>query len=1096
MKNMARRLKEDDFEYLNGWIWDRSRAVRVELTKNYRRKEDIDTYMSCYEMCMRFHLVSMHLMARAKARGKEYSRNHDWEQLAATCNQITELWGTENVYVALDKKTPSPFKPSRVAEIHAYNIILGLKERDHREEVRRDSRVKTAHAIVRAAEDTKNPVMFWNLIRSSQVSYLMACAAATRFNAVRKDTLESMVKGYMVQKQRVDEWTSSKLVDILGFDNEDQVTMFCGAYGGEFEPDGEGSTRLRPETLNMRQIPVDLEKQYFSNYVEAKRHDRNLCAILLGYSLAQAHQEGLLDAVSERDEDSLFIPDSSASNTITFAKPTNGVSPPTSTPLNPFASAATKPNPPAVPSTPNPMNPFASAAAKLNSSEPMVPTAPSSNPFAAAANTNTLAKPATTDAFQASAATKANPFGTVTNQATKNPFGLPTTSNGFGLPKTASDTRTPATGDKPETTSTTSSLLPSTTGASPKFPNFSFSGPLNGLSETSTSSTPSTGSTMFTGFATSSASPAGTTLSATAPAFQNPSPTTLTSPTEDEKRERQEAEQAKAKAEEAQRRAREEEEQRVKAERQRAAEEQRRRAQEEQQRKALEEQARLRAAEQQRQIQIQKQQEAARRAEEERKQALQALGKHLMEDPRDGLLRQYIQNLVVNIVRNSEQALRRERQAQDNALADRMWEQKRTKLARDAFYKWCQVIDHRRRKAEARRIRERRRQLKAGIEAAKSSRATSVVSSAAPAPEVQPIVDTPVDQPLTVNPIGVTNNPANGVSRSSQPQKSSKSTQRNGEASTQPSGDFSKSYYEARSHVKATQAITDRTKTDYFKLRAMGMKPGSVQKRSFDSSEEESARQMEQKRIRRSTSTTMDPPPRFRQSLPPATSQPTYGGRQSLPAPTTDEERLARYQAIKASLSKSGHAPSHSLDGRMTASRPSTGCVGLGRSIGTATDERPAYWGRTSRFVPQHLYGQPDAIRAYRMQLSGKSSVGSQASPEGQTMKAPNPPNFLSSPIPTQQSYHPSTQTQREVAAEAAMVIEDDADEEDAGEDGVEEWDGYEDNEVDEEEMEDYDSEEEEEEYEPEDYEEEEVRRPQYAPTAGATEHDAIELSD
>ncbi|KAF2446112.1 hypothetical protein P171DRAFT_252294 [Karstenula rhodostoma CBS 690.94] len=1092
METMIDRLQGDSFEYLDGWIWDRSRAVRVELSKNYRRREDTESFLRCYEMCIRFHLLSMHQMLK-RSKGVDYDRHTDWEQLAASCNQIKELWDKIKVYVPEDGVTPSPLEASRVAEIHAYNIILGLKERDHREEVRRHPRVKIAQALVRAAHDTKNYAAFWRMVQSSQVSYLMACAAATRFMSVRSDTLEAMVKGYMVHKQKVDDWTLEKLVNIFGFDDEDQVRTFCQAYGGEFETNAQGVTYLRPETITMRKDPFGKNHFFSQKYVESKRGGRNLAAVLFGYNMLQARQKGLMDPIADNDGDSLFIPESR-----TLSVP--------SAPSNPFAAAAAAartsaqpstmfpsgiqpglfdasknsvkfaPTPNNAPSTTAPANPFASVAAKLNVA------GQSTTPAAGFPSVSTgFSAPATTASPALSA--QAKPFAFLAGQKA---LGAPAAANGAGASAPGA------------------SVFSTPTASSNAFTGFTLPGSTN----SAPSSAPTTG---LSAFATSSA-PSATSIGLGTPAaglsFAKPAETTITPPTEDQQRKTVEEEQRKA--EEARQKAQEDE-------RRKAQEEQRRRAEEEQRRKVQEEQAKARVAEQQRRVREEKererlraQQEAARQAETQRRQALEALTTNLFEDPRDGMMKQFLENMVESMFNDTKAALRKERQALDDARADEMWQRRRLNLARAAFYRWAQHVHKKRRRAEARQLRDRRRKLKAEIEAAKSSAASSAASP--PAQEIKAVAEVPVDQPVTLRP----NSLSNGVSRRTQhtSQPPAQPDQRNGESSTRPILDFSQSYYEARAQSNERRVTVDRTETDYFRLRAMGIDPNKLRKRSYDSSDEEDAQQADNKRARTSSSSTGQ--------------QALVNFRKSLPPPTTDEERIARFRAIKESMAKKrSHTPSRSVDfnssrmstfnasttsqiiqraretlAQFSPSRQSTLDRSFARSTGTPLpSDKPAYWGRQSRFVPQHLYGQPEAIRAYRAQVAGRSPAGSQASPGALSQEkrkmvenAPEPPGFLSSPVPAQQSYFP-TQQGFDVDADVVM-LGDDADGEDEGGEG--EFDDYSDGdeELEGEEGEFYSGDEDEEDQgEGDEYSEDEDGE-EFAQQPGGNEHDAIELSD
>jgi hypothetical protein len=169
-------------------------------------------------------------------------------------------------------------------------------------------------------------------------------------------------------------------------------------------------------------------------------------------------------------------------------------------------------------------------------------------------------------------------------------------------------------------------------------------------------------------------------------------------------------------------------------------------------------------------------------------------------------------------------------------------------------------------------------------------------------------------------------------------------------------------------------------------------------------------------------------------------------------------------------------------------STSSFGRSAFGKSAG-ADPNRPAYWGRASRFVPQHLYGKgPDAIRAYRDQYINSPSN----TPSGTPRPINTEPLSLSSPIPTQLSYIPQPISLQHQYSEDEDA--ESADGEDEGESSDE--DDFDDErdlrytEEDEEEEE----EEDEEEYSDEDQSPFAQPGSQIGP--GQTQDDAIELSD
>ncbi|KAF2474112.1 uncharacterized protein BDR25DRAFT_301594 [Lindgomyces ingoldianus] len=173
-----------------------------------------------------------------------------------------------------------------------------------------------------------------------------------------------------------------------------------------------------------------------------------------------------------------------------------------------------------------------------------------------------------------------------------------------------------------------------------------------------------------------------------------------------------------------------------------------------------------------------------------------------------------------------------------------------------------------------------------------------------------------------------------------------------------------------------TSVAFDQTETDWFRLRALGIDPSRVRKRSFDSDEEEEKRNPDGDRLRGRSSNT------------PA-------ARIALPPPTTTIDPLARWEAYKARSRTAASSPIEKIPTPVVQH-------GFNESFAPNPSPAPAYRNRVSRFVPRHLYGKGrDAVREYRASI--RNSQGSQGSPS-QTGAGLGPLD-LSSPIQTHQSY-------------------------------------------------------------------------------------------
>jgi hypothetical protein len=522
-------------------------------------------------------------------------------------------------------------------------------------------------------------------------------------------------------------------------------------------------------------------------------------------------------------------------------------------------------------------------------------------------------------------------------------------------------------------------------------------------------------------------------------------------------------EEEQRKAQEQQRIADEQRHVREEQERQaRAAVEQRRlQAEQERKRRIQEEEERKIREEQERQAQIEQlrraQEEAELRAQQEHDRARSCLATNLFMDLDQGLLTQFLENTIANMTKQIAEELEEQRLAD---WAEKLYQQKRLAFTRAVCARWVQQVERKKRKAEARRRRGGLRALRAEAENLKKTSTLDVQTPVVPHSVSQngvrdgfkkPEMPASAQRQNVPTKAPVKTNPTNSVHDISEKSKTIEKRSKNkgtavvpaslhGVSSSVTNGDYSKKYYKSR-------APTDRTETDWFALRAMGIDPSKHRKRSFGSvSSDEDTLITEPKRARRSTSSSV---------------------RRSLPPPATEDDLLARFNAVRdahkanatlrsfnSNRSTNGNTstviaqaremlansptPQHSppsvqhrhsrsvpvLDG----SKPSPGLSMFGRSIGAAPpSERPAFWGRSSRFVPQHLYGKgQEAIRAYRAQVSGRSPAHSA-------------PLEASSPIPTQQSYIPTGETQLEYDYEESPehVVADDADgeEDEDGED-------------------------------------------------------------
>ncbi|KAH6622097.1 SAC3/GANP/Nin1/mts3/eIF-3 p25 family-domain-containing protein [Boeremia exigua] len=1137
------RLDTEGFDHLHAWIWDRTRSVRKDLrTQVVEKPSDIRTLLVCLEASARFYLLSMHQMAQSEK--EDYSHQQDMEQFNQTLTTLRERY---------DDNRRANIPSDNEAEFVAYRLILAsfyansqLENELHSlpNDLRNNRRVLTAIEIFKAAKSAfnfgsdkswiqahANWKKFWDLVKSPSVSYLMACAAEVTFNRVRHVILDSIWHAYRRGSKgdvSVEAWTTDKLKDVLAMDDDKDAVKLCELYGFHFGRSNQGHTFLDISKLGNSNkslgVPHTIKPQMFSKrMVESKRHNRAFSAVIQGMTVQQARSNRLLvdpKTIQTGDEDSLFVPE-----TVPVAKPnifsqnsntTNGMPNP-----GPFASPF---QPPSQPS---------SGISKPN---------PFGNPFVSASS---ISQP--------------------TQTATAPIFGAPGISDATKHPSQFAPKPAPNTNDNPFAKAAAAFPPQSTTPSST--PPGSFIGGGQASTEpqghlSSGQSTPAFGQTANP--PTSDASKPfvfpglpeldwkirnGQILdTSSTPAGSPPPPDGAAQAAEKEKAEADaRAAVLKQRQEIEARRKREQEEQERRAkEAQQAKEAELRQIEEEKQRQLREKQQRELQERQEQERRIREEQQRRQREEDERQARIRrretaygALTSSIMFSGEDGLLYQFLENTVRNVAREGYEAWQAQKR-QEMEAAER--EKKRQAFARAVFTHWVAQVQRKKRNAKA---RERRKRLKAQRElsingegdaaseiASAESVASTLVNGASTTKHAPANHSRRVKRTEQRRAGAIANHVTQATSSSQSRAASSQHAQKSDMGATMTNGHHVRSYSEA---YKKSTAPIDRTETDWFKLRAMGIDPSKHRKRSFDSAtDEEHKGDAETKRIRRSDPTVSlisQPPPE------PEASK-----------PLTIEERLARIRAVKQSFATSGSGsppvngatPKHSsFNGRSsllmshareliakspTAQRSPVAVHDFGRSVpnlsvstssfrqsflgksaGSAQSNKPAYWGRASRFVPQHLYGKgAEAIRAYRDKyINSPTSTPQPAIPE---------PLALSSPIPAQFSYIPQpgyTQYSENGSGSGVDFVDIDAESNIAGDTEEDSFDG--DDEEAEDDNEDFDEEDDADDVDvnayPADYDEQEEYTTddaeQFAQPGsslaigpGATQDDAIELSD
>lgn len=1148
MKYMIGRIDDEGIEFLYSWLWDRTRAIRKDLRcQALNGQEDIDTYLECFEHCARLSLLCLHHMSRV-SEDSAYSHQQEVQQLGQTILSLKERYSDNRERRLVSRNE---------AEFQAYILIVGLYTRERMveaeinrlpEPLRQNRRIQTALQIFRAgklvigrsrrlSEAQQNWKAFWDLVKSPAVSYLMACAAELLFKQIRHIVLDTLYRAYRRGNARtvipMEDWTIPNLFDVLGFDTEKEVREFCGLYQFSFGTNADNQPFLdltsRPAygTSLGDEIPGPKAQTFSRGIVESKRYNRLLSAVIQGMSVMEARLHDLVSLRSPltlnlepepegEDEESLFVPENSTTNPIDSE--TNIPENPTFNPADPRAAGG-------LADSPSNNGDNAERSSQLNPfANPFQPSSKAANPFQSSSGptnslqstsepTNTLKSTSPfTNLFQSNSASP-KPFQP--SGASTNPFKPISTST-----EPASAASTSFTQPNP--------FKPISTSVSGNVDSFaSPSGSTYFLSRFGTPSTSTNTSSSQTSSTLATKPPAVTTSPATGqkiqPGIFNPlqntvkfastdSPSSLAvtpkiGPEQDEQQRKSQEQQRRAQEEqqkrdreeqqrqdreEQQRRAQEEQERRNREEQQRRArEEQERRAREKQERilkeekerRAREEKERLARQEQERRTQEERERAEKRRRKEQKSLAFDALTENLMKDPEAGLLVQFVEQQVRTLLPGIMELVEQERAEK---LANELYERRRLQLARSCVIRWQEKIIKKKRAGQARSrrkwLRENAEQLMAVANQSEevSTPQSAIQTDTRPDDFKRPGAPASIRKRAKTEDKKPTIQNANGISNSKNMMTSSSSNYSGTNGVTAPP-------------YKKSTAPIDRTETDWFKLRALGLDPSKHRKRSHDSysdDDDEEASETERKRARTSPSSVSLASARSFQPSSKAEddlfarfkalkARPSYPStprpQSSRQSPNNTSSIIARARAMlnkDTTPKNSPPRPEHEF----SRSVPDLASQHLGiskssfrKSFGIpATQGKPSYWSRPSRFVPTHLFGKgPDAVREYLQQSRGSTSTATSAEPLN-----------LSSPIPAQQSYIPATH-------DAEYEYEDEDEDQDEEIEDADSAIEYEDEEYEEE------YEEEEEEYGME-YDEE--QNAQMMP--GATQDDAIELSD
>ncbi|KAL8927951.1 MAG: hypothetical protein Q9208_002026 [Pyrenodesmia sp. 3 TL-2023] len=324
------------------FVWDRTRAIRNDFSiQQVTKVEELRIAISCFERIARFHILSLHQLARASDNSGDFDAYQEREQLNNTLLSLMYYYDDSR------NRLVSPNEP----EFRAYCIIFEIQDQRPDMEDRaqnwspkilKDRRVQTAlklYAAAASSSDAQGPLRpqapnaiaqantprFFEIVRSPAVPYLLACVAEIYFHKVRRTALDTIWKAYRIKrggKGKVEDWTLRDVTDNLGFDEEGEAQTYCEEHGFTVSEKENGEAYVDLTSVSSRYLSdtnANRKQPFSKNLVEQKRRGRTLPAVINGVTASQAQAQGLVaedysdnEGPTTASDDSLFLPDGPA----------------------------------------------------------------------------------------------------------------------------------------------------------------------------------------------------------------------------------------------------------------------------------------------------------------------------------------------------------------------------------------------------------------------------------------------------------------------------------------------------------------------------------------------------------------------------------------------------------------------------------------------------------------------------------------------------------------------------------------------------------------------------------------------------------------
>ncbi|XP_012276982.1 uncharacterized protein LOC105697848 isoform X2 [Orussus abietinus] len=252
-------LCEQDGTNLAEWfhfLWDRTRGIRKDITQ--QELCCIDS-VELVEQCARFHIICSERLCAEEP--SVFDKKINTENLTKCLQTLKYMYHDLRVKGITCKNEP---------EFRGYVILLNLNDGNFMwdvqklpVEIQKSKEIKFAIKVYLSLE-SNNYCRFFKLVRKT--TYLNACILLRYFNQVRVNALSIMVKAYCRTASMA--YPLYELIDILGFEDEEEAMYFCKQVGLRISKD-EMHVMMNKQNFTLPES--NIEQGRAGNVVESKR---------------------------------------------------------------------------------------------------------------------------------------------------------------------------------------------------------------------------------------------------------------------------------------------------------------------------------------------------------------------------------------------------------------------------------------------------------------------------------------------------------------------------------------------------------------------------------------------------------------------------------------------------------------------------------------------------------------------------------------------------------------------------------------------------------------------------------------------------------